>query len=131
MKPPTKAVKIPLSAETPDAMAMAVERGNATTATVSPATKSARRSLARYPSRKTVTRGKQVDETYWIHVKSPSTASELGARPNRPPHKAHSLSAARSRKVEKLHSGDEHTQTPHGAPTKARHPAKGRPGTPR
>jgi hypothetical protein len=41
-KPPTIAATSPRSGDTPEAMAMAIDRGSATTATVSPARRSAR-----------------------------------------------------------------------------------------
>jgi hypothetical protein len=54
-KPPMIAVKSPRSGPTPEAMAIAIESGSATIATVSPAMTSALRSRTPYPSRRTVT----------------------------------------------------------------------------
>src|SRR6185437_4121782 len=49
------AVVRPRSGVTPEAMAIAIDKGNATIATVRPAMTSARKSARRYPSRNTVT----------------------------------------------------------------------------
>ena len=53
--PPTMAAKRPLSGVVPLAVAIAMDKGSATMATVSPATVSARSAARSYPSRRTVT----------------------------------------------------------------------------
>src|SRR3546814_789170 len=54
-KPATTAVISPLSGDAPLAMASAIDRGSATTATVRPASASARKLSSLYPSLRTVT----------------------------------------------------------------------------
>jgi hypothetical protein len=55
MKPPTTAVVRPRSGVAPEAIAIAIDNGSATMATVKPENASARRSESVYPSRSTVT----------------------------------------------------------------------------
>ena len=83
-KPPTIAVIRPRSGETPEAMAIAMDKGRATIATVRPETTSALKAPTSYPSRSTVTIF-GVNMSPKLTVRSDPISDRILSTPARPP----------------------------------------------
>src|SRR3546814_4210940 len=107
-KPAITAVTSPLSGDAPLAIASAMDKGSATTATVRPASASARRLSSLYPSRRTVTSFGVSD---FVLIVDQLRRFHATVRRGRPPCLAHAPRSARCPLSQRLRSprSDEHT----------------------